>query len=95
MSPAGAQRERSRRSLDRCDIMRKPAAGRSQRLDLSFSFTVPFIGHDFNEQRPTMFFNRNLVSTLKAKVPEPFALQPDERPPVFAVEVCIIDSQNT
>jgi len=54
-----------------------------------------FIGHSLYEQSPAVFFNGNLITTLKAKVLEPFTLQPDERQPFFAIEVCIIDSQNT
>jgi len=40
VSPAGAQRKRSRRSLDRCDTMKRPAAGRFSGQTSPFPFRL-------------------------------------------------------
>ena len=86
--------KRSRRSLDRCDTMRRPAAGVSAARPRLF-LCGSFIGHGLYEQSPAVFFDHHLITTMIAKVLKPPSLQPDKRPPVFPIEVCIIDSQDT
>jgi len=51
---------------------------------------------DPNEQAAIACGDFNFSPAQKNKALEPFALQPDKRPLIFAmIEVCVIDRQNT